>query len=431
MNPKDEEFFCIPTKTFTNKDNYLNEYQLDELIDDENLKLESFLQNQNQDFKNFVQNILETSVFDTNFLPSIQTRQDWLHLRNKLNDKTLEILLTDPIEFWNCSKFYLQLFDQLTEQKKDPEYGNDDDFLIYFDNIKSIKTSILILLKRFIFQMNEEIIIEIIDYCRNHISQSKEVSSLLLSTFKYPTIPSELVLQNAFQLEGRYFVKAYLLINERFPDIPLNTPNFYKRIIEIHDVLIFKALDCGSFSDTDLLNYDVIEFLFSLLDYYNNNDINIKNTIRDQFIYLIIKFMTQLFKRTNLFSKYYIRIIEISKNMSMYTKTQILKLFDLLLPDLSNDSIIDIIHQDFITILIELLQIGMEKDNVIILLKLLHYFIDYSITNEIDFYYQIMDFYNVDSIKEDLENIQEQYSTDEFICQLIQSIIELLEINDE
>ena len=427
MNPKDEVFFSSQRiKQFTEKEeNDENEdvYEIDSYTKH---KLENLFFHPNTEIKEFTQNVIETSVFDTNFLSSIQTKEDWIYLKNKLNDKTLEITLSDPLEFWNCTKYYLQLFDQLTEQKQNEEYHNDDNFLKYFDDIKSIKNSVLILLKRFVPQMGEEIILEIINYCKNHNSNQKEISSLLLATFEYETIPSEIVIENAFILEGKYFLKAILLIHERFPHVPLNSINFYKRIIEINDKLTFQVLDCGCFSDHDLTQYGVIDYAFSQLDYYNSNNCNADKISTETFIYETTKFLSLLFKRTQLINKYYLTFVEKAKSYSVFSKLQIIKLFDFLLEDLDNELYINLIQHGFINLLVELLEINYEKEYLFVILKMLHFFIDICKSNDIDIH-STFDC-SFDDMKDSLENIQEQYLAEEEICEIITSLFEQMEI---
>ena len=431
MNPKDdfELFASTKQKKFILSDTESDKSDESDYFmegDDENEQIEDFFLQPQEEIKNFVETILETSFFDTTYLSHFSSRHDWFYLKNKLNDPTLKIQLSNPLEFWDCIEHFLNLFNDLSEKKKDEEYDNDDDFLIYFQNISAIKNYLLILLKKFINQMPESVISKVIQLFNMYPLNDPIISSLFLKILTIDNISSSLLLPIAFKLEGKNFLKAFIKIHENFPLIALNSISFFKRIVEIQDFLVFKALDCGAFSDEELIEYGVIDFCFFVIDSHQNDE-NISQTMKEKqenekIIQKTLFFIAKISQRTDIGSQIYQKLLEIGQNGSINIKISIIKVFDAFIEDLDSEIIGELLENGILEVIFEVIQTNLNESELFTGLKMINGFLGFSMKNGIDFKEIINKENDIEEIKENLQSLENEENKD-----LISIIFQALE----
>jgi hypothetical protein len=319
MNPKEEN--AADDGFFVEEDD-----DSDYCIEDAE-QIVSVLTSASEEAKEFSNAVVETGVLDAAQIGILQSKQDWRYFTNKVVDETLEINVSDTSELWEYFKHILALL------RKEPDDNNDEEIVAHND-LLSVSGCIDRIIAHFIDQMSEESILEILEYCENRIASSKRNNestiSLLLRTFEYKTLPSKFVLPLAFGLDGVPFIKSFLIIQKKYHEVPLNAPSFFKRITDVDDPIVFRALGCGAFSDEEHMTYNAFDFSFSKIKEHISNYGSTKaERIRsEEWVTSSMLFIRNVCERTGQFNDVALDFLAIAKDGSLFVKLESLKFFD-------------------------------------------------------------------------------------------------------
>ena len=372
--------------------------------------------------KGFTKSILETGILDTSCIQILQSKQDWRYFKNKVVDETCEIRISDVNELWECSKHYFEM------SEHEPDENSDEDIVAH-NEIVSICGNIEEIIAHFIDQMSEEIIVEILCYCQKKIAAKKgntdSTISLLLRTFEYETLPSKLVLPVAFGLSGVPFIKSYLIISAKYPEVPLNAHSFYKRITEVDDPIVFKALDCGSFSCEELMSFKAFEFAFTKIkEHVNNTCISKAASIKDEeWVAESLRFITSTCKKTEQQRTVAFDILEIAKDGSLYIKLETMKFFECFFTTFDVESIMQLLKLGLMSMLYGIVMSETKDSLLITSIKLLALVKDFLKSQDLSFG-DINEFDEIDEseLYETLSEISSNTS-DELLQEIIESIL--------
>lgn len=236
------------------------------------------------------------------------------------------------------------------------------------------------LLACFIDQLSLETINSyVIPYCNENFDK-ENVSRIVIQLIETEGVKGESIVPLAMKLNGTAFAEAIIAISFNFPNVPLNTPQIYQKLIEIDDPQILTAIR-RAFTPKEMQEHGIQQFVLKMIGEkkcWQQPGMN---------------FLIHTTKAIGNYDEIALSLLDISNVCSFYSKELILNFYCEFLNHFSNELLAKLEQTNFLHLIFEFAECIMCQTHLSKILKILSYFLDRFKSHLTDLYAEHLDMF--------------------------------------